>query len=398
MKIGNTIYLDHQATTPTDDRVFAAMEPFYRESIGNPHSSEHSLGWKSSQAVEQASTVFADLLGASADEVVFTSGATEANNQAVLGLAQQERTGYRKRIVISSIEHKCVIQAARAACDLYGFTVDVAPVDKAGLIDLNWLQKELDETVLLVSVMAVNNEIGTIQDIPKIADIVHSVGALFHSDCAQAPMALDMSGVVEHLDMASFSAHKMYGPKGIGTLWIERSIQSRVQPIIHGGGQQKNMRSGTVPVPLVVGLGAAARLLLREADANQERSRLRALTDRLVSGIERQGISVALNSPTEGKGHPGNVNIRFIGLHAQDILQSVQPLLAASTGSACTSGIPEPSHVLRAIGLLEAEAEGCIRFSVGRLTTEDDIDQAVRILSEATYDLADDRGEITVNT
>jgi cysteine desulfurase len=387
MKIANTIYLDHQATTPTDDRVSAAMKPFYREFFGNPHSSEHILGWQSSQAVEQANTQVADLLGGASDEIVFTSGATEANNLAILGLAQAARNGTRKRIIISAIEHKCVIAAAAAASDLYGYTVKVAPVDCEGRVDGHWLQEELDDTVLLVSIIAVNNEIGTIQNIPEIAALTHAVGALYHTDGAQAPLAMDLQDISHHADMVSLSAHKMYGPKGIGALYIERSIQSQIQPIIHGGGQQRNLRSGTVPVPLVVGMSEAAKILC-EPTAVQERQRMQVLRNRLIEEIEKRGVQIALNTSINGQAHPINVNIRFVGQNAQDILQSVQPLLAASTGSACTSGIPEPSHVLRAIGLSEEEAEGCIRFGLGRFSTEDDIDHAVEILCNAVDGLS----------
>jgi cysteine desulfurase len=386
MIIGKTIYLDHQATTPVDDCVLAAMEPFYREFFGNPHSSEHILGWQSSQAVDQASAQMAGLLGVDSDEIVFTSGATEANNLAILGLAQTARAGTRKRIIISAIEHKCVIAAATAASDLYGYTIDVAPVDRAGRVDRSWLQAKLDDTVLLVSTIAVNNEIGTIQDIPEIAELTHVVGALYHIDGAQAPLAMDLQDISRHADLVSLSAHKMYGPKGIGVLYIERSIQSQIYPIIHGGGQQRNMRSGTVPVPLVVGMGEAAKILC-EPTAVLERERMQILRNRLIDGIEERGIQIALNTPINGNVHPINANVRFIGVNAQDILQSVQPLLAASTGSACTSGIPRSSHVLRAIGLSEEEAESCIRFGIGRFSTEDDIDHAVEILCNAIGEL-----------
>lgn len=380
MRIENTVYLDHQATTPTDERVLAKMLPFHRFIFGNPHSSEHALGWQSAQAVEQASTQIANLLNGDPDEVIFTSGATEANNLAVLGAAQKGVSGARKRIVISAIEHKCVIEAAQKACTQFGFTVDEAPVGTDGRLDIDWMKNNLDESVLLVSVIAVNNEIGTIQDLPEVARLAHGIGAFVHSDCAQAPVAMDLRMIADHVDMASLSAHKMYGPKGIGALWISRSIQDHVQPILYGGGQQQGLRSGTVPVPLAVGMGEAARILL-ETDMNRERLHSRALIRQLVNGLQEQGINIALNSLLDETGHPASVSVQFIGMQAQDILQTVQPHLAASTGSACTSGIPEPSHVLRAIGLTEEEAQSSIRFGIGRDTVEEDIDQAVGILA-----------------
>ncbi len=357
------------------------MEPFLRVFFGNPHSADHSAGWRASQAVEEAAAQIADFLGALPDEIVFTSGATEANNQAILGSAQAARGKQKKRILISAIEHKCIIAAANAARDLFGFSVETIPVNRAGQVDLDWLRSSLDNKVLLVSVMAVNNEIGTIQNLAKISELTHNAGALFHSDCAQAPMAVDMPPMIKHVDLASLSAHKSYGPKGVGALFIEHSVQSRIQPIIHGGGQQRNMRSGTVPVPLVVGMAKAANLLANSVGTH-ERAEIARLRAKLIAGISALGTPTTLNTPLE-IAHPGNANIGFAGLDAQDILQRVQPRLAASTGSACTSGNPEPSHVLRAIGLTGTEAESCIRFSVGRFTTDQEIEQAIEILAEA---------------
>ncbi len=242
--------------------------------------------------------------------------------------------------------------------------------------------------MLLVSVIGVNNEIGTIQDIKAIADAAHEAGAFIHSDCAQAPLATSMSNIAQHVDMLSLSSHKMYGPKGIGVLFIDRSIQSQISPIIFGGGQQQNLRSGTVPTPLIVGMGEAATLL-GDDEASADRDRLRCLRDQLVTCLKRTCIEMAMITPNDVGTHPANANVRFVGVSAHDILQSIQPHVAASTGSACTSGSPEPSHVLRAIGLTEQEAEECIRFSVGRDTTQGDVEQAAKIISEAIAELSD---------
>lgn len=380
------IYLDNQATTPVDERVLGAMEPFHRKYYGNPHSSDHVLGWRSAQAVEQAGMEVANLIGALPDEIVFTSGATEANNQAVLGAAKAARGGSRTKIVVSSIEHPCTLSAAEAAVDLFAFDLLLAPVNRWGMVDLGWLRDTVDSSVLIVSVMAVNNEIGTIQDLAKVSEITREAGALLHSDCAQAPVAIDLRELSEHVDMLSLSAHKMYGPKGIGALFVERSIRSRVHPVIYGGGQQRNMRSGTVPVPLAVGMGEAAKVMIA-SDAEEESDRVLNLRDRLVAGL-RKRIQISINTPIGRRVHPGNANICFKEFNANDILQMAQPRLAASTGSACTSGTPDPSHVLQAIGLSRAEAESSIRFSVGRFTSQNEIDLAIELLAEITNKLA----------
>lgn len=386
MKNKNTIYLDHQATTPVDARVIAAMAPFYSDSFGNPHSIDHILGWQADQAVVNAAGQIASFLGCESDEIVFTSGATEANNQAILGAAIAARATSRKRIIVSAVEHKCVLAAGQAAHDLFGMTLEHAPVNSDGRIDLDWLNQNLDSDVLLVSVIGANNEIGTIQNIEAISDAIHNAGALVHSDCAQAPLAIEMEEIMNHVDMLSLSGHKIYGPKGIGVLFVERSIQQRISPIIFGGGQQNNLRSGTVPTHLAVGMGKAAALISDNASA--ERDRLRSLRDHLVASIKGSGTEIALITPTDLPTHPSNANIRFIGVNAQDILQSIQPRVAASTGSACTSGTPEPSHVLRAIGLTDQEAKECIRFSIGRDTTEADVNEAADVIFAAVRSLS----------
>jgi cysteine desulfurase len=387
MKIRDTIYLDHHSSTPVDERVLTAMAPYYRESFGNPHSVDHILGWQAHQAVEKASSQIASLLRCDSDEIVFTSGATEANNQAILGAAIVARGTDRNRIIVSSAEHKCLLESSRAAHELFGMAIEHAPVDRFGRVPLDWLKGTLDENVLLVSVIGVNNEIGTIQDIKPISDAAHSVGALVHSDCAQAPLATAMSEIAQHTDMLSLSAHKIYGPKGIGALFIERSAQKLISPLIFGGGQQRNLRSGTVPTHLVVGMGEASALL-NGVDSLVERDRIRALRDRFISYLQDARIEITLITPTEIASHPANANVRFVGMNAQDILQCIQPRVAASSGSACTSGVPETSHVLRAIGLSEQEAEECIRFSVGRNTNEADIEEAVAVIADAVVGLS----------
>ena len=380
-----TIYTDYQATTPVDPRVVVRMAPHWGEAFGNPHSSDHIIGWRAAESVRQASSSVGALIGADPDEVIFTSGATEANNLALLGLARRAPAD-RRRILVSAIEHKCVLAAARSLAEREGFEVGVIPVSREGFVDLRYLEEVLDESVLAVSIMAVNNEIGTVQDIEAISKMTSPLGVLFHCDAAQAPAAIDMSGLASQADLISLSGHKMYGPKGIGALYIRRGVQPRVEPIIYGGGQQGGLRSGTVPTPLCVGMAAAAEIS-GSPEGIEERGRVAALRNLFVRVLCDNIPSLVLNGPTGNRRHPGNANLQFPGLVAQDILGSVQPHLAASTGAACTSGIPEPSHVLGALGLNSEEAESSIRFSFGRFTTDAEIPEAVRLVSETVESL-----------
>ena len=382
MKIGNTIYLDHQATTPTDKRVLAAMRPYLDESFGNPHSADHILGWEAAKAVDKAADQIANMIGADADEIIFTSGATEANNLALLGLAHGVTDKSRRRLVVSAIEHKCVLAVAEIMRDRFGFDIETLPVDSNGIIILSALEDTLDERVLLVSTMLVNHEIGSIQRIQEIKQLCERHGVLFHCDGAQAPGNLDLSHVSEMADLLSLSAHKIYGPKGIGALFVSRAVQSQLEPIIYGGGQQQNKRSGTVPTPLCIGMGKAAEIIAGD-DAARERETIRVLRDRFIASLQTFDQPVHVNGPPLTERHPGNVNVRFEGFSAHDILDALQPQLAASTGSACTTGIPEISHVLAAIGLNDIEADSSIRFSLGRYTTGEDIDEAVLLVGRA---------------
>ena len=376
-----TIYADYQATTPLDPHVAEQMAPYWREEFGNPHSNDHVIGWHAAEAVRTAATSVAGLIGADPDEVVFTSGATEANNLALLGLARRAPLD-RRRILVSAIEHKCVLAAARSLTEREGFSVETIPVDGEGFVNLNALEAMVDEEVLVVSVMAVNNEIGTIQDIEGISKALLPHGVLFHCDAAQAPCAMDMTSLTSHADLISLSGHKVYGPKGIGALYIRRDVQGRIEPIIYGGGQQAGLRSGTVPTPLCVGMAAAVDIL-RSPEGPEERKRVAGQRDSFVRLLQESFPSVTVNGPTGERRHPGNANLRFDGLVAQDILGSLQPHLAASTGAACTSGIPEPSHVLSALGLSTAEIESSIRFSFGRFTNDGETGEAASLVARA---------------
>ncbi|MCY4040171.1 MAG: cysteine desulfurase family protein [Gammaproteobacteria bacterium] len=378
MKIGNTIYFDHQATTPLDARVLEEMLPYFGDSFGNPHSNDHIVGWRASKSVDKAAEEVARMIGADRDEIIFTSGATEANNLALLGIGRRAASGSRKKILVSEIEHKCVLEACRVLHEQHGYELEYLPVHASGVLNIDELKRLISEEVLIVTVMAVNNEIGTIQDIAEISKIVRSAGALLHCDAAQAPCAMDMSKLGEQVDMLSLSAHKMHGPQGIGALYLRRPLLNEIEPLVYGGGQQGAMRSGTLPLALCVGMGIASRLIIDTIlDARQSLSNLR---DDFVEKLKASSCSISING-CEGKHrHPGNANLAFEGFDAQEILGALQPQLAASTGSACTTGTPETSHVLRAIGLSEREARSSIRFSLGRGTTHDEVDQAANMI------------------
>jgi cysteine desulfurase len=377
------IYMDYQASTPADPRVVEAMRPYWSTIFGNPHSTDHGFGWTADAAVEKARGQIAALIGADPDEIIFTSGATEANNLAILGIA---RASPRRRIVVSAIEHKSILAAARAAQDELGFEVVSVPVGANGIVDPADVAALLDERVALVSIMAVNNEIGTVQPLREIAATCQAIGAVFHSDAAQAVSVLPLDVYCDGADLMSMSAHKAYGPKGLGALYIRRHLPVRPKPIIHGGGQEQGLRSGTLPTPLCVGFGEACRILAEERDAEIER--IAALRSQLICKLQSAVPGLMLNGALAPR-HSGSLNVRFPGVDAELLLQALQPNVAASTGSACTSGQPEPSHVLRAIGLSAPEAASSIRFSIGRFTTREEIDRAVGHVAHALSALKD---------
>lgn len=383
----DTIYTDYQATTPVDPRVLERMAPYWRKSFGNPHSSDHAVGWHAENAVREAAATIASSIGSDGDEIVFTSGATEANNLALLGLARHT-ANTRRRILVSAIEHKCVLGATRELSSNEGFTVETISVDSDGYLDLADLKSRIADDVLLVSVMAVNNEVGTIQNIQSIFDITRSYGAWFHCDAAQAPCAMNLANISNFADLISLSGHKMYGPQGIGALFIRRGIHDRIEPLFYGGGQQDGLRSGTVPLPLCVGMAAASEIIVAEGSA--ERDRVSRQRDMFITLLKEAGLNIEVNSPTTDYRHPGNANIRFDGYDARDIIASLQPKLAASTGAACSSGIPEPSHVLQALGLTAEQSEASIRFSFGRFTTDDEVKNAATLVATALSNLAID--------
>ncbi len=389
MKISNSLYFDHQASTPVPEHISSEILPYWGNLCANPHSADHALGWESLRAVEKSAQQIGQLIRADADEIVFTSGATESNNLALLGLAKHSyaRGNYKKRIIVSSIEHKCVLTIGRVLEEQFGFQIEKIPVDNEGLISLSDLETALGDDVLAVSIMAVNNEIGTMQDTKRIADLIRSYGAIFHCDAAQAPLAMDIRSFGRDIDMVSLSGHKMYATKGIGALYIRRDLQDQIEPLVYGGGQQNGLRSGTIPTPLCVGMGAAAEFL-GSGQVVALREQLRLRRDQFVAKLSNLEWPVTLNGPCGEYRHPGNASICFKGFIAHDILNVLQPHLAASTGSACTSGTPEPSHVLKAIGLTSDESDASVRFSLGFDTSDEDVDAAVDLISNALTKLS----------
>lgn len=375
------VYMDYQAATPADPKVVEAMLPFFSERFGNPHSDEHSTGWDAATAVEAAAADLAAWLGVASEELVFTSGATESNNAALAGLFRHRgRSPLRKRLLISAIEHKSVLGCAEYLERAYGAVVEIVPVDAQGLVDLSWLRTRISEDVLAISVMAVNNEIGTIQPYEQIADIARSCGAAFHCDATQAPCALDLAELTRSVDLLSLSAHKMYGPKGIGLLYVRGGLH--LEPLFHGGSQQGGMRPGTVPVPLCVGFAAASKILT--AGMQSEHGRLSRLRDTLWSALSAglQGL-VTLNGPPLGSRHPGNLNVRIAGADSEDLIARLQPTISLSSGAACNGGLAEPSQVLRAIGLSRDDARSSLRLSVGRFTTDMEVNCAAAAIVTA---------------
>jgi cysteine desulfurase len=375
----NNIYLDYAATTPVDPRVMKAMEPYFSKIYGNTMSL-HKLGRKAAEAVEKSRTIIASYINANPDEIVFTGSATESNNLVLKGTAFAEKG--KKHMIISSIEHDCVLGASRWLMQ-QGFEVDQLPVNQYGLVDIEVLKRTIRNTTLLVSVIHGNNEVGTIQDIKNIGSICKEAGVYFHTDAAQSfgKMPIDVKKM--NIDMLTASSHKIYGPKGAAILFIRNGV--KIEPLLHGGGHENKMRSSTLNVPAIVGFGKAVKILRQEG--TEENKRLSRLRDVLIESIIKNMKKTRLN------GHPNkrlsnNVNISFQGVEGESLLLELDfNGVAVSTGSACSSRTLMPSHVLTAMGLGPQEAHGSIRFSLGRWTTEAEIDRAVEIVSKAVKKL-----------
>ena len=365
------IYLDFQATTPMDPRVVDAMLPYMVSHYGNPHSRTHQYGWESEKAVEDAREKVAKLINADPKEIIFTSGATESNNIAVKGVARFYKKS-KKHILTVQTEHKCVLDSCRVM-GLEGFDVTYLPVKSNGILDLDELRKAIRPDTCLVSVMAVNNEIGVQMPLKEIGEICRERKVFFHSDCAQAFGKIPLDVNEMNIDLMSISGHKIYGPKGVGALYLRRKPRVRVEALFSGGGQERGIRSGTVPTPLCVGLGAASEIAQKEMQDDFEW--VSKLSKKLCSQLQERIPSLIRNGdPTHS--YPGCINFSFSCVEGESLLMALKDI-ALSSGSACTSASLEPSYVLRALGAEEDMAHSSIRFGLGRFSTEEEVDFVV---------------------
>ncbi|XP_015786316.1 cysteine desulfurase, mitochondrial [Tetranychus urticae] len=365
------LYLDVQATSPIDPRVLDAMLPYMTSYYGNPHSRTHAYGWESEKAVEESRAHIANLIGADPKEIVFTSGATESNNLAIKGVANFYKDK-RNHIITTQIEHKCVLDSCRYL-ENNGFSITYLPVQQSGIIDLKDLESAINKDTLLVSIMTVNNEIGVIQPINEIGAICRKNKVFFHTDAAQAVGKIPLNVESMNIDLMSISGHKLYGPKGIGALFVRRRPRVRVEALQSGGGQERGLRSGTVPTLLAVGLGSACKIAAQELEYDHQY--ISKLSERLVNKITENIPEVIINGDRE-RSYPGCVNMSFSCVEGESLLVALKEI-SLSSGSACTSASLEPSYVLRAIGAEEDLAHSSIRFGIGRFTTEAEIDFTV---------------------
>jgi cysteine desulfurase len=376
------IYMDYSATTPIDPRVVDKMIPYLREQFGNPASRSHSYGWDAERAVEEARENVAALVNADPREIIWTSGATESDNLAIKGAAHFYKSK-GKHIVTVKTEHKAVLDTCREL-EREGFEVTYLDVKDDGLIDLEKFKAALRPDTILVSVMSVNNEIGVVQDIEAIGEITREKGIIFHVDAAQATGKIAIDLQKQKVDLMSFSAHKTYGPKGIGALYVRRKPRIRIEAQMHGGGHERGMRSGTLATHQIVGMGEAFRIAREEMATENERVRM--LRDRLLAGLSEME-EVYVNGDME-KRVPHNLNISFNFVEGESLIMAVKDV-AVSSGSACTSASLEPSYVLRALGRNDELAHSSIRFTVGRFTTEQDVDYVINLLKGKISKLRD---------
>ncbi|MBL8510571.1 MAG: IscS subfamily cysteine desulfurase [Betaproteobacteria bacterium] len=376
------IYLDYSATTPVDPRVAAKMIPYLTEQFGNPASRSHSFGWTAEEAVENAREEVAKLVNCDAKEIVWTSGATESINLALKGAAHFYQTR-GKHIVTVKTEHKATLDTVREL-ERQGFSATYLEVQENGLIDLEALKAALRPDTIVVSVMYVNNEIGVIQPIAAIGDICRERGIIFHVDAAQATGKLTIDLATLKVDLMSFSAHKTYGPKGVGALFVRRKPRVRLEAQMHGGGHERGFRSGTLATHQIVGMGEAFRLARVEMQSENER--IRSLRDRLLAGLKGME-EIYVNGDLDCR-VPHNLNVSFNFVEGESLIMGIKEL-AVSSGSACTSASLEPSYVLRALGRNDELAHSSIRFTIGRYTTETDIDFAIKLLTERIQKLRD---------
>lgn len=378
------IYLDYQATTPTDPRVVLAMQPYWTQDFGNPHSEGHLYGWQARRAVERARSQVADFIGADDSEIIFLSGATESCNLALRGAVNAARGDRRQEIITLETEHSAVLETAHWL-HRNGCPATILPVKSDGLLDLDSLSAALSENTLLVSCMLANNEIGVIQPLQEIARRSHAAGAFVHTDATQAagriPIDVDELGV----DLLSLSAHKIYGPNGVGALYIRDRRDLRLEPILTGGSQERGFRPGTVATPLVVGMGAACAIAGRQLEGDAQR--ISRLTAQLHKDLRADFPKLQTFGSWQSR-IPGNLSLGLPGVLGEQLVESVSAQIAISTGAACATGSPEPSHVLQALGLDPELAVAGVRISLGRFTTADDIAVASQSLRHALNTLS----------
>jgi len=363
------IYMDYHATTPMDPRVFETMKPYFMETFGNSASRNHSFGWQAEEAVEKSRKQIADLIGATPKEIVFTSGATESNNLALKGVAEMyaEKGNH---IITAATEHKAVLDTCKRL-EKHGSRVTYLPVQSNGLIDLEMLKDAITDKTILVSIMYANNEIGVLQNMVEIGKLAKSKGVLVHSDATQAVGKVPVNVIKDNIDLMSMSGHKIYGPKGVGALYVRRkSPRVQITAQMDGGGHERGMRSGTLNVPGIVGLGEACALC--QAEMPEESKRMAYLRDRLRSKLEAQLDEVYVNGTMEHR-VPNNLNISFAYVEGESLLMGINDI-AVSSGSACTSATLEPSYVLKALGAGDDLAHSSIRFGLGRFNTEEEVD------------------------
>ncbi len=378
MTIKTPIYLDYQATAPLDPRILEEMMPYFTTKFGNPHSRSHSFGWEAEKAVEEARESIASLIAANSKEIIFTSGATESNNLALQGVYNFYKDKNKNHIITTNTEHKCVLDTC-IHLEQQGAKITYLKVDETGLINLKELEEAITENTLLVSIMTINNEIGTIQPIKEIGKICRKHGVFFHTDAAQAFGKIPLDVNECNIDLMSISGHKIYGPKGIGALFVRRKPRVKLKAIINGGGQERGLRSGTLPTPLIVGLGKAAEIAAKEM--HSEYTRIKKLSDKFLYAILAKIPDVYLNGHKTQK-WPGNINLSFAYIEGESLILAIREL-AVSSGSACTSASLEPSYVLRALGVSEELAHTSIRFGIGRFTTEEEVDYAIEKIIKA---------------
>jgi cysteine desulfurase len=376
-----SVYLDHHATTPLDPRVLAAMMPYLTGKFGNAASRNHKFGWEAEQAVEDARKQVASLIGASPREIVFTSGATESDNLAIKGVAQAS-AGKGDHLIVCAIEHQAVLDVCRRL-EQEGARVTRLPVERDGLVDPAAVKAAIGERTVLVSIMYANNEVGSIQPVAEIGRICRDRGVPFHSDAVQAVGKVPVNVDADHIDLLSISAHKMYGPKGMGALYVRRDPRVRLTAQMDGGGHERGMRSGTLNVPGIVGLGEACAICGREM--REESARLRRLRDRLRARLDAELDEVSVNGSLEHR-LPHSLNMSFAYVEAESLMMGMSGV-AVSSGSACTSAVMEPSYVLRAMGVADDAANSSIRFGLGRFNTEDEVDFAAESVIEAVKKL-----------